>query len=85
MATVIDENTGEEVEVQPVEAALTISTTGGFNSEFPASAGRVIEEAMAGAIRNAMEEGITDPDVLRQHALDAREAAKVLLRQQQSS
>ncbi len=85
MATVIDENTGEEVEVRAAETAVTISNTGGVGSEFPRSAGRTIQEAMAGAIRNAMEDGITDPDELRKHALDAREAAKALLRQQHSS
>lgn len=83
MPTVTDENTGEEVEVRPVQAALVISTTGGFNSEFPPNAGKIIEEAMAAAMRNATAAGVTDPDELRALALKARESVKAALRQQQ--
>lgn len=85
MATVIDDVTGEEVEVRPVEAAVTIANTGGVGSEFPKEAGRFIEENMAAAIRNALEDGISDPDELRAHALKARESAKAVLRQQNAS
>lgn len=85
MATVIDENTGEEVEVRTVEAAATIANTGGIGSEFPKEAGRFIEESMAAAIRNALEDGISDPDELRARALKARDSAKAVLRQQNAS
>lgn len=85
MPTVIDDVTGEEVEVQPVHAAVTIANTGGLGSEFPKEAGRFIEESMAAAMRNALEDGISDPDALRERALKARESAKAVLRQQNAS
>ena len=76
MATVIDDNTGEEVEVVTVEAVAAVAAVNQLNRELPPNAAKVIEQAMVWAVNNCAEEGITDPDEVRGRMLAAREAAK---------
>lgn len=83
MATVVDDTTGEEVEVQPVEAVVAISSITDLASEFPADAAKRIESAMTAAISNAMEEGVSDPKELRERMLKARESMKISMRSEQ--
>lgn len=74
--TVIDENTGEEVPVQKVEAAATIASLNSFTTELPRGSARVIEQFMANAVAHAMESGITDPEELREIIQKARQTAR---------
>lgn len=81
MATVIDDNTGEEVEVKPVQAVVAISMTSTMSDlELPPDASKRIEEAMSAAVTIAMGEGITDPDEIRAAMLQARERCKLAMR-----
>lgn len=82
MPTVIDETTGEEVEVVQVEAAATVASINTLASEFPPEAGKLIEQAMAAAAAHAHEGGITDPNAIRELMLKARESVKLGLRTQ---
>lgn len=82
MATVIDDDTGEEVEVRQVEAVATVASINTLGSEFPKEAAKAIEQAMVWAVQKAAEEGITDPDEVRALMLKARQDMKVYLRSQ---
>lgn len=81
MATVIDDVTGEEVEVRPVEAVAAISMASNMGvGDMPPDAGRRIEQAMAGAAANAMAAGVSEPDEIREAMLIARESVKIAMR-----
>lgn len=80
MPTVIDDNTGEEVEVRQVEATAAISSVTNLSGELPADAGKRIEEAMSAAIAQAMEDGVSDPDDIKTRMLQARESVKIAMR-----
>lgn len=82
MATVISDETGEEVEVVQVEGAVAVATINSLASEFPKDAGKLIEKAMAAAAQLMHEQGITDPDQIREAMLSARESVKLALRTQ---
>ena len=82
MATVIDENTGEEVEVVQVEATASIASINSLASEFPPEAGKAIEQAMVWAINDCNEKGITDPEKVREAMMQARANMKTHLRMQ---
>ena len=82
MATVIDENTGEEVEVVQVEAVAAVASINSLASEFPPEAGKAIEQAMVWAVQKAAEEGITEPDQVRELMMKARADMKTHLRMQ---
>lgn len=82
MATVVDENTGEIVEVVQVEAAASVASINSLASEFPPEAGKAIEQAMVWAIQHATEQGITDPAEIRELMMKARSDMKMHLRMQ---
>lgn len=77
MATVIDEATGAVVEVVPVEAvaAISMASTVG-DADMPPDAGKLIEQAMAGAAQNAMAAGESDPAKIKEAMLNARASVK---------
>jgi hypothetical protein len=76
MPTVRDDNTGEQVEVTPVHAVAAVSITSSVGYDMPSNASQIIEQAMIGAAKAAMESGVTDPDKIRAMMLKARESAK---------
>lgn len=80
MGTVIDDDTGEEVEVRQVEAVASVASVNDLNREFPPGAGKRIEEAMAAAIAAAQAEGVYDPYIIRDRARKAREGSKAAMR-----
>lgn len=80
MATVIDENTGEEVEVVQVEAVAAVAAINSIASEFPPEAAKAIEQAMVWAIQHCAEHAITDPDKVRETMMKARADMKNSLR-----
>lgn len=80
MATVVDENTGKEVEVVPVEATVAIATISSIASEFPPDAAKHIEQAMVWAVNDCNEKGITDPNKVKEAMMKARQGMKVHLR-----
>ncbi len=83
MTTVIGED-GHEHQVIGVEAVASIASINTLNSEFPPNAAKIIEQAMAGAVRNCYESGETDPVKIRKAMQDARESVKMALRAQQA-
>ena len=72
MATVIDDDTGEEVEVRQVEAVAAIASVNDINKELPPNAAKLIEQAMVWAINKCMEEGVTDPEEINARMMQAR-------------
>jgi len=84
MATVIDDDTGEEVQVVPVEAVAAVSSISAW-SDLPPGAGKQIEEAMAAAASQCMEAGISEPDAVREAMLKARDSVRIALRAQMIS
>jgi hypothetical protein len=80
MATVIDAVTGEEVEVVQVQAVAAVASVNSIASEFPPEAGKAIEQAMVWAVQQCSEQGITDPDQVRELMLKARADMKTHLR-----
>lgn len=76
MATVIDDVTGEEVEVVQVAAVAAVSAVNQLNRELPPDAAKRIEQAMVWAVNKCAELGISNPEEIRAHMLDAREAIK---------
>lgn len=76
MATVVDDTTGEIVEVQQVEAAVTIASLNALAKELPVDAAQRIEQAMAGAIQLAHVDGVTDPVEVKNRMLSAVESTK---------
>lgn len=80
MDTVIDDVSGEEIKVQPVEAVASVASVNALSREFPAGAGKRIEQAMAAAAASAQSEGVTDPLVLRDRMRRAREGVKAAMR-----
>lgn len=80
MPTVIDDDTGEEVEVRPVMAAAAMASVNNAFGEYPEGAAKRIEAAMAAAAHLAISDGIDDPDEIRKRMLDARESAKIAMR-----
>jgi hypothetical protein len=80
MATVVDEATGEEIEVVPVEATAVMTSINSLNSEFPQGAAKQIEAAIVQAINDCMEQGITNPKEIRERMMVARENMKKALR-----
>jgi hypothetical protein len=75
MPTVKDDATGEEVEVQPVHATLTVASVNSFHSEFPPGSAQIIEQAMVNAVTQAMEAGVQDAEELRDIIHKARLSA----------
>lgn len=83
MATVIDDVTGEEVEVVPVEAVAAIATVSTLSQrELPPDAAKRIEQAMVWAINKCNEEGVTDPEIVRGAMMLARDQIKKHMRMQ---
>ena len=82
MPTVIDENTGEVVDVVQVEAVASVASINSLASEFPPEAAKAIEQAMVWAINHCNENGITDPEQIREVMLKARSDMKTHLRMQ---
>lgn len=82
MATVIDESTGETVEVVQVEAVAAVASINSLASEFPLEAASAIEQAMVWAVQKANEDGVTDPDKVRELMMKARADMKTHLRMQ---
>lgn len=80
MDTVVDDSSGEEVKVTPVEAVAAMASVNSLKREFPPGAGKRIEEAMAAAAANAQADGVTDPYEIKQHMLKARESIKAAMR-----
>lgn len=80
MSTVVDDNTGEEVEVVPAHAVAAVASVNTLHNEFPPGAAKRIEQAMAAAAASAQSEGVTDPLVLRDRMRRAREGAKAAMR-----
>jgi hypothetical protein len=81
MATVIDDVTGEEVEVVQVEAVAAVANVSTLhNRELPPNAAKMIEQAMVWAVNKCAEEGITDPNEIRERMLAAREIMKKSMR-----
>jgi predicted solute-binding protein len=76
MPTVTDDNTGEEIEVQPVHATVTAASVNSFKSELPRGSAKLIETAMANAVAQAMEQGITDAEELREIIQKARQSSR---------
>jgi hypothetical protein len=76
MPTVKDDNTGEEVEVQPVHATVTVASVNSFRNEFPHGSAELIEKSMANAVVQAMEAGVTDAEELRDIIQKARVSAR---------
>lgn len=62
--------------VKIIEAVACASSMASASTGGKPKLARAIEEAMVGAIKAAQEEGITDPDTIRSHMLEAREAVK---------
>jgi hypothetical protein len=79
VVTVIDENTGAEVEVVPVEAVAVVAAVNSLASEFPPGAAVEIERAMVWAINDCAERGITDPAEIRETMMAARQHMKASL------
>jgi hypothetical protein len=82
MATVIDESTGEEVEVVQVEAVASVASINSVASEFPKDAAKAIEQAMVWAVEHCAQNGVTDPEEIRAAMLKARSEMKTHLRMQ---
>lgn len=76
MPTVIDDDTGEEVEVKPVHATATVASVNSLHSDFPKGSAQFIEKHMAAAVMRAHEEGVTDPEEIRERILVARQLAR---------
>jgi len=79
MLTVVDDNTGEEVEVQIAEMTAAMASVVSLSRELPRDAASRIEQAMAAAVRNAMEAGVTAPEDIRKAMLNARSSTRIAL------
>lgn len=80
MPTVKSTETGEEIEIIQVCAVAALSAVSQVNTELPDNASKVIEQAMSGAVTACMEEGISDPVVIRERMLEARASVKRAMR-----
>lgn len=81
MATVIDDSTGEEVEIVQVHAVAAVANVSMLhNNDLPPDAGKRIETAMAAAAAAAMALEETDPEKIRAAMLDARQREKIIMR-----
>lgn len=81
MPTVIDDNTGEEVEIRQVEAVAAVANVSMLrNNDLPPDAGKRIEAAMSAAAAAAMALEETDPVKIRAAMLEAREREKIIMR-----
>lgn len=76
MPTVVDDNTGEEVEVTPAHAVAVMASVNTLHNEFPPDAAKFIEAAMVAAVEIAQSEGINDPVKIRMLMDRARQSAK---------
>lgn len=76
MSTVVDDSTGEEVEVVPAHAVAAVASVNTLHNEFPPGAAKLIERAMVAAVQNAQSEGITNPVEIRALMERARRGAK---------
>lgn len=81
------DETGELVEVVQVHATAAVAAVsnlqdkaGGGIPELPPGAAKMIEQAMVYAIQRCNEEGVTDPEVVREMMMQARETMKASLR-----
>lgn len=80
MPIVIDDDTGEEVEVRPVTAFAAMASIASLAHEFPKGSAKLIEQAMAAAATQAMADGITSPEEIRERMVDARLSMKAAIR-----
>ncbi len=76
MPTVIDDNTGEEVEVRPTHAVAAMASINSVRQEYPKGSAEIIQNWMANAAAQCAAQGITEPDAVREAMLSAREGAK---------
>lgn len=76
MATVIDDTTGEEVEVVQVHAVAISANQATAGTTITRAQAKRIEEAMANAVRYCYQIGNTDPEFVRGKMQEARAAIK---------
>lgn len=76
MPTVIDDNTGEEVEVRPTQGVAAMASVNSVKQEWPKGSAQIIQQWMANAAAQCTAKGITEPDAVRAAMLEAREGAK---------
>lgn len=79
MSTVISDQTGQVVPVKPVEAVLAIAIVSQLSNELPSDAAQRIEQAMSIAASQAMADGISDPDKIRERMLSARDSIRIAM------
>lgn len=75
MPTVICDETGEEVEVQPVHAVAVSANAAQGASDGPRLSKvqvELIQQSMANAVTWCYQEGITDPDAIKAKMQEAR-------------
>lgn len=80
---VIDAATGEQVPIVKVEAVAAVATVtrvGNYGGDLPPDAAKQIENAMSGAVKEALANGVSDPAEIKLAMLRAREDVKVTMR-----
>lgn len=80
MPTVINDETGEEIEVVPVQAVAALASVAALRDEFPRGSAALIEQAMAAAVMRCNADGITDPVKVRDAMIQARLSTKEAIR-----
>lgn len=76
MATLKNPETGEEVEIKPVEAVAVAANVSATSTAFVRGDAAFIQAFMTKAVEDAYREGKTDPDYVRNQIYAARELAK---------
>lgn len=76
MPTVISDETGEEFEVVPVHAVAISANQASAGTTITHAQAKRIEEAMANAVRYCYQEGIVDPEDVKEKMQEARVAIK---------
>ena len=80
MLTVVDDNTGEEIEVRPIHAVSAMASVNSLRDEFPRGSAAIIERAMATAAAQCAADGIADQVKVRDAMIRARRTAKNAIR-----
>lgn len=78
MPTIIDDE-GNEIEVVQHEAVAALASVGALGDKLSGGAAKAIQHAMSMAVSYAYNEGITDPDKIKELMMAARENAKRVL------
>jgi hypothetical protein len=81
MPTVIGDD-GKEYEVVQVEAVAALSSVARLSGsdDLPPDASKRIESAMSRAVYAMMEQGVSDPEKIREAMQDARAREKIYMR-----